>query len=177
MRFWVKLGLFLSAYLPLFLILAIKNWYDVTATSILFIVCLYSFVWFLIIWIRKKETTDLFNVVRVENKSKDALTYLVPYIISFISFDMTKWQDLTALFILLVLLFAVYVNSDLLYINPLLALFSYQIYQVEVRKVASGSDVKNWDITVLSSEKIKADDDVNICELSDNVFLGVIVHE
>lgn len=177
MRFWVKLGLFLSAYLPLFLILAIKNWYDVTATNILLIVCLYSFIWFLIIWVRKKETTDLFKVVRVENKSKDALTYLVPYIISFISFDMTKWQDLTALFILLVLLFAVYVNSDLLYINPLLALFSYQIYQVEVRKVASGSDVKKWDITVLSSEKIKADADVKICELSDNVFLGVIVHE
>jgi hypothetical protein len=113
----------------------------------------------------------------VENKSKDALTYLVPYIIAFISFDMTKWQDLTALFVLLILLFAVYVNSDLLYINPLIALFGYQIYQVEVKKIASGCDEKTWEITVLSSERIKIDDPLKVCDLSDNVFLRRMSHD
>jgi hypothetical protein len=177
MRLLIKLGLFLSAYLPLFLILAIKNWYNVTAILILLLVVLYSFIWFLMIWVRKRETTDSYKVVNVENRSKDALTYLIPYIISFIGFDMTKWQDLTALFVLLVILFAVYVNSDLLYINPLLALFNYQVYQVEVRKVAAGCDGKKWDITVLISEKINVDDNIRVRDLSDNVFLGMIIHE
>jgi hypothetical protein len=176
MRLLVKLGLFLSAYLPLFLILAIKNWYSVTATIIFLFVVLYSFIWFLMIWIVNKETTDSFNVISMENKTKDALTYLVPYIISFIGFDINKWQDLTALLILLVILFAVYVNSDLLYINPLLALFSYRIYQVEVKKVAAGCEDKKWDITVLSSEKIKVGDNLKVRDLSDNVFLGMISH-
>jgi hypothetical protein len=176
MRLVVKLGLFLSAYLPLFLILAIKTWFDVTAIVILLAVVLYSFVWFLMIWVRQKETTDSYNVVGVENKSKEALTYLVPYIIAFISFDMTKWQDLTALFVLMLLLFVVYVNSDLLYINPLLALFSYQVYQVEVKKIAAGCDEKKWDITVLSSEKIHVGDNLKVRDLSDNVFLGMIAH-
>lgn len=176
MRLLVKLGLFLSAYLPLFLILAIKTWFDVTAIVILLAVVLYSFVWFVMIWVRQKETTDSYNVVGVENKSKEALTYLVPYIIAFISFDMTKWQDLTALFVLMLLLFAVYVNSDLLYINPLLALFSYQVYQVEVKKIAAGCDEKKWDITVLSSEKIHVGDNIKVRDLSDNVFLGMIAH-
>lgn len=176
MRLLVKLGLFLSAYLPLFFILAIKNWYNITAIIILLIVVLFSFIWFLLIWVRKKETTDSFNVVGIENKSKDALTYLVPYIIAFISFDMTKWQDLTALFVLMLLLFAVYVNSDLLYINPLLALFSYQVYQVEVRKVAAGCDEKKWEITILSSEKIHVGDNLKVRNLSDNVFLGMNAH-
>lgn len=173
MRFWVKLGLFLSAYLPLFLILAIKNWYNVTATLIVLAVGLYSFIWFLVIWIRKRETTDTFRVFNVENKSKDALTYLVPYIISFIGFDMNKWQDLTALFVLLVILFVVYVNTDLLYINPLLTLFNYQMYGIEVGKVAAGCD-KKWEITVLSPDKIRTGDDLNVRDLSDNVFLGMI---
>ncbi len=175
-RLLVKIGLFLSAYLPLFLILAIKNWYDVKATAILLFVILYSFIWFLMIWIVKKETTDSFKVVSVENKSKDALTYLVPYIIAFIGFDMNKWQDLLALFVLMIILFAVYVNSDLLYINPLLALFSYQVYQVEVKKIAAGCDDNKWDITVITSDKMKIGDDIKVRDLSDNVFLGMISH-
>jgi hypothetical protein len=176
MRFWVKIGLFLSAYLPLFLILAIKNWYSVTATLIVICVAIYSSVWFLVIWIRKKETSDSFRVFSVENKSKDALTYLVPYIISFIGFEMNKWQDLTALFVLLLILFIVYVNSDLLYINPLLALFNYQVYGVEVGKIADICD-KKWMITVLSSDKIHVGDDLKVRDLSDNVFLGMIKNE
>lgn len=175
MRLLVQLGLFLSAYLPLFLILAIKNWFNEITIILLLAVFLYSFIWFLILWIRKNDTTDSFIVTSVENRSKDALTYLVPYIIAFVSFDMTKWQDLTALFVLLVILFVVYVNSDLLYINPLLAFFKYQIYSVEVRKTAAGCDEKRWEITVLCREKVRVGDTLRVKDLSDNVFLGVIV--
>jgi hypothetical protein len=176
MRFWVKIGLFLSAYLPLFLILAIKNWFNLYATAIFLFVALYSCIWFFIIWVVKKETTDSFKIISVENKTKDALTYLVPYIISFIGFDLNRWQDLTSLFILLVILFAVYAKSDLLYINPLLALFGYQVYRVEVKKIAAGCDDKKWDITVLTSEKMKVGDDIEVRDLSDNVFLGMMIH-
>jgi len=176
MRFWVKIGLFLSAYLPLFLILAIKNWFNPYATAIFLFVTLYSCVWFFIIWVVKKETNDSFKIISVENKTKDALTYLVPYIISFIGFDLNRWQDLTSLFVLLVILFAVYAKSDLLYINPLLALFGYQVYRVEVKKIAAGCDDKKWDITVLTSEKMKVGDDIKVRDLSENVFLGMMIH-
>lgn len=175
MRFWVKIGLFLSAYLPLFLILAIKNWLNIYAVSIFVLVALYSCVWFLMIWVVKKETVDLYHVVSVEDKTKDALTYLVPYIIAFIGFDMNRWQDLTALFILMIILFAVYVNSDLLYINPLLSMFGYQVYQIEVQKVAGFNDLK-WEITILSSDKMKVGNDIAVRDLSDNVFLGMIAN-
>lgn len=100
MRFRVKTGLFLSSYLPLFLILATKNWFNLYATGLFIFIAFYSCIWFLIIWVVKKETTDSFRIIRVENKTKDALNYLVPYIISFIGFDLNRWQDLAALFIL-----------------------------------------------------------------------------
>lgn len=171
MKFWVKVGLFLSAYLPLFIILAIKNWYNQYATIILLIAALYSFIWFLIIWIIEKNTVELYNVVKAENKTKDSLSYLVPYIISFVGFDLTRWQDVSALSILLLILFAVYVNSDLLYINPILSFFNYRVYQVEVSKNAAGCDDSRWDITLLTKRSIKNNEVIQVWSISDSVFL------
>ncbi|ACL16001.1 hypothetical protein [Methanosphaerula palustris] len=173
MKFWVNVGLFLSAYLPFFVILAIKNWYNQYVTIVFLIVALYSFVWFLIIWIIEKNTIECYKVVKAENKTKDSLSYLVPYIISFVGFDLTRWQDISALSILLLILFAVYVNSDLLYINPMLSFFKYRVYQVEVSKIAAGCDDSRWDITLLTKRGIKSDDVIRVWDVSDNVFLEV----
>jgi len=126
MRFWVKIGLFLSAYLPLFLILTIKNWFNWYMVGILCLVIVYSCVWFLLIRIVKRETAEPYKIAGMNDKTKDTLTYLIPYIIAFVGFDLNSWQNLTALLILMVILFAVYMNSDLLYFNPLLSMFGYK---------------------------------------------------
>ena len=171
MKFWVKIGLFLSAYLPLFVILAIKNLFNQYATIILLFAALYSFIWFLTVWIVQKNTVESFKVVKAENKTKDSLSYLVPYIISFVGFDLSRWQDISALSILLLILFAVYVNSDLLYINPILSFFNYRVYDVEVSKIAAGCDDSRWDITLLTKRSIKSDEVIRVWDVSDNVFL------
>lgn len=171
MKFWVKVGLFLSAYLPLFVILAIKNWYSPFATAVFLITVLYSFVWFLIIWVIEKTTAESFKVIKAENITKDSLSYLVPYIISFVGFDLTRWQDIFALSILLLILFAVYVNSDLLYINPLLSFFNYRVYKVEVSKIAAGCDGTTWDITLLTKRTVKNDEIIHVWDVHDSVFL------
>ena len=81
MKLWIKGGLFLSAYLTLFLILMIKNWYNPITVAVFLGVLLYSFVWFLLIWYIQKSTSESFSVIKVEDKTKESLAYLVPYII------------------------------------------------------------------------------------------------
>ncbi len=139
MRLWVKVVLFLSSYLPLFLILTIKNWFNFYVTVVFIIVCAYSLlVWVFIV--SKRETVESYKVLKAENKTQESLNYLIPYIISFIGFDLNKWQDWSALTILLSILFVVYLNSDLLYINPILSFFKYKIYKVEVCKPIIGCE-------------------------------------
>ena len=69
MRFLVKVGLFISAYLPLFLILSVKNWYNVYLIILFVIISLYIFVWFLIFFIVKKQTYHNYVVMQTEYKA------------------------------------------------------------------------------------------------------------
>lgn len=152
MRLWVKVGLFFSSYLPLFLILAIKNWYNIYATILFGVTLIYSFIWALIFFAVKKETAEKYKIIKLRNKTHESLNYLVPYIISFIGFDLTKWQDWTSLFILLFILFIVYSNSYLLYINPILLLFEYKIYDAEICNQLLDCERSRYEILLIAKK-------------------------
>ena len=174
MKLWVKIGLFLSSYLPLFLILAIKNWFDYRIMLILIVVSIYSLVWIVIIYKSKKGTSESYRVIKADNKSQESLNYIIPYIISFIGFDLNKWQDWSALGILLLMLFMIYLNSELLYINPMLSLFHYRIYSVKVCKPVIGCEDTVSEILLISKkDRIKKNDVITIKDIDGNVMLGV----
>ena len=176
MRFWVKVGLFLSSYFPLFLILAIKNWFNCYMTLILIIVSTYSLVWIGIISISKKWTVESYNVLKVENRTQESLNYLIPYIISFIGFDLNKWQDWGVLAILLAILFVVYLNSDLLYVNPMLLFFKYKIYKIEVCKPIIGCEDTRSEILIITNREnyIKRDDQITVKDIDRGIVLDAI---
>jgi len=174
MRAWVKLGLFLSSYLPLFLIFAIRNWPNSLANFILGFVVIYSSVWAAIIWLTKKTTLDSYKVLKADNKAKDALSYLIPYIISFISFDLTKWQDISSIFILLAILFVVSMHSELIYINPVLYFLKYRVYDVEVCKPYLGCENSINKIILITKREIKKDTNISVRDLEGNIMIEVV---
>ncbi len=154
MRFWVKVGLFLSAYLPVFFILVIKNWFNLPILILFVAVSFYSLIWWLlIIRVTKQTTKEEYRVIAATNKMKESLTYLLPYIIGFLPVNVNIWQDWVALITLLVIVFMVYVNSDLLYVNPLLLFVSYNIYEVEVYKPSLGKENSTQMITLITKRK------------------------
>ena len=174
MKMWVKIGLFLSSYLPLFLILAIKNWFDYRMVSILIVVSIYSLVWIAIIYNSKKGTSESYRVIKANDKAQESLNYIIPYIISFISFDLDKWQDWSALFILLLMLFIIYLNSELLYINPMLLFFKRRIYSVKVCKPVIGcKETVNEILLITKKDRIKNNDDITVKDIDGNVMLEV----
>lgn len=174
MRLWVKVGLFFSSYLPLFLILAIRNWFNIYATILFGIAAAYSLIWALIFFAVKKGTAEKYKVIKVKNKVHESLNYLIPYIISFMGFDLTKWQDWTSLFILLLILFVVYSNSNLLYINPILLLFKYKFYDAEVCNLL-GCGESRYEILLITKKPINLNGEVALKDIdnSNKVFLGV----
>ena len=176
MRFWVKIGLFISSYFPLFLILAVKNWFNCYMMLVLIIVSMYSLVWGGIISISKKGTVDSYKVLKVENETQKSLNYLIPYIISFIGFDLNKWQDWGALAILLVILFVVYLTSDLISINPMLLFFKYKVYKIEVCKPIIGCEDTRSEILIITNRKnyIKRGERITVKDIDRGIVLEAI---
>lgn len=172
MKLWVKIGLFLSSYMPLFLILTVKNWFNLPMSILFVFVSLYSLILIYVIQDSKKNPESNFKVLNFENKTKETLNYLAPYIIAFMSFNLNKLQDWIALGLFFSIIFLVYLNSDLIYINPLLLLRKYKVFKVEICKPAVNCDkTKNEIIIITKNEKIKKHEHISIKEIDKGVFL------
>jgi hypothetical protein len=131
--------LFISAYAPLFLILAVKDFdFEKThcfkhswAVSVLLGLSTLSvaLLWYTVHSIpagNKKVT-----IKKVQTRSADLINYTIPYIVSFFAFDLSKVDDVISLSIFLLLLLLLTVRSKSVFMNPILLLFRYNLYDIE----------------------------------------------
>lgn len=165
MREYVKLLLFISAYTPLFLILFIQY---IQFLSPLFIVsilllALINSVWFVIFYISKSWTVSEYTVKKSVNRTSDALNYIIAYIVTFIGFKFNTWQDYLSLAILLVIIFFIYVNSDLIFVNPMLNVIGFKIISVEVKE---GGEI----VLITKNSTLKDDDKIAVKNITDNIY-------
>ena len=131
--------LFISAYSPLFLILAVKD-FDFQHTHCLrhpvgvgillglsaLSVALLMYTVRMMPAGNKKVT-----VLRVQTRSADLINYTIPYIVSFFAFDLAKLDDVISLAIFLLLLLLLTIRSKSVFMNPILLLFSFNLYDIE----------------------------------------------
>jgi len=169
MRFWVKILLFISAYTPLFLIFILR-YIDFNTLYFwigIFVLIVVNLIWIPVFRIAKGWTKNRFTVKKSINRTSDALNYIIAYIIAFLGFQFDKWQDWTALIILLTVIFFIYVHSNLIFVNPLLNICGYKIHDVEV--IESGHL-----ILITRKNILKENENIQVKNLSDNIYLEVI---
>lgn len=160
---WAKILLFCSAYIPLFLIIIIKNWNTFILKSnfiyndnifhlvkhhpiyifkkisnliidpvfILIITCVIA-VLFLHYLLTKQSAISpkKLEIIEVKNRTSDTLNYILTFIIPFLSLNLTNYTDIFCILLLLVTISVVYINSNLLYINPVLNLMGYTTFEI-----------------------------------------------
>ena len=150
MRFLIKLLLFISAYTPLFVILLIKNfdYSQIIFWVIITLLILADVVLLIIFKISKQWTNQEIKINDYTNRTSDALNYVIAYVIAFLAFNINLWQDIASLIILLIVTFVIYINSNLIFVNPLLNLLGYKFYEVT-------NDYGNKTIIITKKEVIK----------------------
>lgn len=152
---WFRLVLLFSAYFPLFLILLIKytnfkalfnlffkwefNIFDpiqivslvtISVFGLSILSCVYIFRE--IKKTRKRKIGQItVNVKKVQSRDKDVLVYLTAYVLPLVSLNTKTMQDSIIFIILLVLILWLSIRSDLLYINPLIAIIGIRIYDID----------------------------------------------
>ena len=168
MKLWVKGALFISAYTPLLLILILKylNPSDFIFFICIFLLILVNLIWIIIFKITRSWTSSTYTVKKSINRSSDALDYIIAYVITFLGFEFKTWQDITSIFILLIVIFFVYVHSNLIFTNPLLNIFGFKIQQVEVQE---GGEM----VLITKKFNLKKGDKITVKNMSDNIFLEV----
>lgn len=126
-----RIALFLSSYSPLFVILAYKSRKDDDVWHALALIAVLSLIALLIVMLAKRdEKGPELKVERSRPKDGDVLAYTATYLVPFLSVDLTQTEGVVILASFLFVLGVVYVNSDMLFVNPALNLFGYHSFWV-----------------------------------------------
>ena len=136
-RLWLALIIFLSAYAPLALLFAIRDFstdtkgfdhptfvYVSLSVGFLSVALLFKTMSFL-------AGQFLVKVNRISLRSSDLVNYSIPYLISFFSVDFGELQDVLALLLFMTLLFLLTLKTQSIFINPVLAFRGWGLYEVE----------------------------------------------
>jgi hypothetical protein len=138
-KLFTSILLFISAYSPLSLLLAVRD-FDFKSTHqlnnplaiyILLGVTLVSIVLVFVILHFMPKGKLVVSLVSVKNKSVDIIGYTIPYMVAFFGIDLSKPDDIISLAIFLIVLFLLTVSSKAIFLNPILTIAGYGLYEIE----------------------------------------------
>ncbi len=129
-----KIFLFLSAFLPLFFILAIQNYqqYGLRVLIPVVVIVLSTTAWLLLFlrWVHQTAPRSL-EVNSVERKDAEVIAYLLTYIFPFLELKIADLSHLLSLGVFFLVLMILNVNANLIHINPVFNLLGYHIYEIK----------------------------------------------
>ena len=164
-----RLLLFLSSYAPLFLIIAIRGWeksphlaLGVAIVAVLSVVLLFVFL-----RIARKLAADRIIVNSVVSRDGDAMSYIVTYLLPFLAVKLNDVMDAGSLSIVLLVIAVLYVNSNMIYTNPVLNIAGYHIFEIH------DADGKTTAL-ICKRAYIRTGSEINVISVGDYVLLEKI---
>lgn len=170
LRDHIKVLLFLTSYIPLYAIVAIKNFEDYRVLSVGLVILsttltiLVAVVMYRVYQVggRRRE------IIKVEDANRLNLEYFIAYVIPFIPDNLVKLDNAISFLIVLFIMGVIYIKSDLIYMNPPLVLVGFNVFKAQAR-----IDEKIKDVVIITRKKKRElTNNEELIELGDNVVLG-----
>jgi hypothetical protein len=122
------------------------------------------FVLFVFLRNARKLAADKIKVASVASRDGDAMSYIVTYLLPFLAVKLNDVTDAGSLGIVLLVIAVLYVNSNMLYTNPVLNIAGYHVFEIE------DADGKT---TALISKRayIRSGSEIEVISLGDYVLL------
>lgn len=172
---WVKWMLFFSSYVPLWASMMFDTFsmkfniygFPIPIFSILFAIMMFvsSYILYHSIEVKKSREPKYRTVSDYRRRDELLSSYLVAYIIPFVSLNYSNFSNWIILVIFLSVLASIQVRSDQLYINPLLAAMGYKIYEMEYENYETSLVVVDKDVQVQQGP-------LKMTEISSGIYLS-----
>ncbi len=127
-----RLLLFLSSYFPLAVILAVLFIPTYWVVSIFLVIVGVASVFGMFAYLKSLKDTAPFQVevVGVQRRDSEVVSYVVGYVIPFLAVPFTGWQQGVGLALFFGVICVLHVKLNLIHINPTLAIADYRLYEV-----------------------------------------------
>ncbi len=165
---FVRCLLFISSYFPLAVIFSILLWQTHLLLAIITLLIGISglvilFLYFVLIAPRRAKSHE--TVTELDRHDGDVLSYVASYLVPFVSLDLTGVQ-LWAVIVFLAVLLIIYVNSNMIYINPMLNILGYHLYEIKIAK-------NETSFYLLTRQRVGLRSVVHVARIGDTTFLQV----
>lgn len=171
---FLKIFLFLSSYIPLFVMIFLNSMNQISMTSIVetwnlnpafwtifLVISIFSVVIFRL-WLRRMKKTfkgkSSISISNLTLNDSEVLNFFVTFIVPIISLKPDSWPSVISNLILLIIEGIFFISNNTLYFNILLILSGYHIYSF-----VSGNSSKNI-VIIKGSLKGQAFNDVKAVE-------------
>lgn len=131
-RRWVMTTLFLSSYLPLFALVGARSIGKATSIAAVCACLVVAGAVGTVVFLRsaRRKTLGHYELLDVQKRDGDVAAYAATYLLPFVTVFSDDLRDILTLAAFIAFLGIIYVRSRLIYVNPLLALFGYHLWQV-----------------------------------------------
>lgn len=131
MTAFVQSLLFLSSYSPLFAVFALldtfgRGWPSLVCLGLAILGVIGLAVLFLV---DRGTAARPLEVASASPRDSDVLAYIATYLVPFADFEAASLRQRVAVILFVALIAILYVRLQLFYVNPLLALIGYRVYQ------------------------------------------------
>ena len=126
---------------------------------------------------RVRVNGEFIRVLDVDDKSSDALGYVMTYVIPFAFQNYSDWVESVSIVFLLVVIYAIYVNSSLILVNPILSL-RYSLCEVEfsdnsAASVQEPSVIKKKGLFLTLEKHLRVGDVLNATEVGQKLYFAL----
>lgn len=185
-----QFALFITSYLPLFILVVFRQIYENYNTifcinfnldgialflqkfglsAFLLLISLFGlFGCYLIFKNLEKDSTngDNVTIINVSNKNSESIGYIATYIIPFLFQNFSDWYELFAFVLIMLIIYRIYINSNLILINPVLS-FKYSIFEIEYKN--QNGKIKNG-LVISRNRYLEEDTIIKIYEIGFKLF-------
>lgn len=188
----LKLSLFCTSYLPLFIIIILKqitmsieylHWggFSLSAISVFVSKFLVTFILLflslfgilgIIMFLKgmkkmTKNSGNEFIVLKVQNKNNESIGYIATYLFPFMFQSFSSIFEICSFFMLLIVVFIIYTHSTLLVVNPVLSI-KYSLYDIDYSDKKAGENRQGT--FIINCHYIENGDKIVAKSLGNNLF-------
>lgn len=104
------------------------------------------------------------KIIALQRHDGDVMGYIASYLIPFVAIPFGGWQQGAALLIFVIVLGIVYVNSNMIHINPMLNLLGYHVYEITLENSEASH-------ALITRRRIAKNETIHLIDIGDGIFL------
>lgn len=148
-------------------------------TTVLLISLLVGIYFLIYLLIKHNDLVqDKIKISKIENVTSESMTYIITYLVPFLSLKLHSVIDLYCIIILIMTIGIIYINSDMLYINPLLHFFGYRTFKISGEILNNKKKVENmFLITPRKISNINKNNIINFLQYDEGLLIASTISQ